>query len=97
MDSPEAPEALEEPEGVEVAKAAGESVVGAERSKREATLCKQMDYLIIIIMITPLGPWAVRSIYIFTCFSSRGLASRVFLKLKVPAARMFCSCGPVLY
>ena len=33
------------------------------------------------------GPW----------WKSWGLASPIFLKLKVPAARVFCSCGPVLY
>jgi len=38
-----------------------------------------------------------RAVHLFTYFPSQGLASRVFLKFKVPAARVFCSCGPVLY
>jgi hypothetical protein len=44
--------------------------------------------LYIIIMITLLDTRAVRSIYLHvTYLPSQGLASRVFLKLKVPAAR----------
>jgi len=42
----------------------------------------------------PLG----RAVHLFTCFPPRGLASRVFLKLKVPAARVFIAIIiPLLY
>ena len=64
--------------------------------KSNAWRCDSTDTHRIILYLYYYDYYSGRAVHLFTYFPSQGLASRVFLKLKVPAARVFCSCGPAL-
>ena len=70
------------------------SVSSSNCMKRVVMKANHLGALIIIYYYYDYSAWPLgRAVHLFTCFSSRGLASRVFLKLKVPAARMFVLVG----